>query len=188
MLSLATPPGPTRVRVYLLSVTFFSTSQHGGGGNCFLPSSILAFCLTRAGGIELVRSPRSHEKMKPNWNSNCFGHGCSWQCAEWTFHSPFSQVLIGFIFLSPNPGQGLPCILKTQPKNTDHPSSIFQLKFALASSLRIQLPSPGPHFFRAAASSQLLFYYLVSFKITNCSHTINQVLTWFLPVSQSWEQ
>lgn len=71
--------------------------------------------------------------------------------------------------------------------NTPSPL-IFQLQLALASSLRIHLPLPGLHFFHVSASSRLLFYCLVSFRKNSCFHTINQVLTWFLTVSQSWEQ
>lgn len=45
-----------------------SAGPERGDGNCFPPSPVLSFCLSRPGGVEKVRSSMFHEKIKPKWN------------------------------------------------------------------------------------------------------------------------
>lgn len=156
-----------------------SAGQDKGDGNCFPPSPVLSFCLSRPGGVEKVRSPMSHEKIKPKWNlvtaaiDNMQNEHCI--CCF-----PKYYLLVRLLIL-------VEChivvsVLKTN-KKCSHPSLlVFQFKIALASNLTIQFPFLGLHFL--PFSWIIPFYCLTSLKITSCFHATNQVLTWLLQVPQ----
>lgn len=163
VLRLATSPGHPKAQSFIYQVWHFLLLASMRWWKLLSPMLCTALLSYKAQWCRTGQISQVQEKMRPNWN--WIGGRCFWQCAEWTFQSLFSQILIDFIVAYHNPGQEPPCILKTQPKNTDHPSPlIFPLKLAIPSSLRIQLPSPDLHFLHVSVSSQLLFYCLTSLR------------------------
>lgn len=128
LLRFTVPPGNPEGQSLSAECNLVPPGQDRSDGNCFLPSPVLSFCLSRPGGVEKVRTPRSHEKIKPKWNSAFWWLLQLTISSCWMLHLLLSQIL--FVSTIANSCQVPHCAKCPKNKQKKYQSS-FTIRFSI---------------------------------------------------------